>query len=169
MIESFSPVIGHAPKLLILGSIPGVKSLQAVQYYAHPRNAFWPIMANFFAFDSTLAYSQKLDALVSNRIALWDVLARCVRPGSLDGDIQPSSIEVNAIDEVLQKHPTIHAILLNGGKAAKEFTRHYDKFCAEQSISYYSMPSTSPAYAAMTFEAKQRRWHQVLSEYFNRE
>ncbi|MEJ2043948.1 MAG: DNA-deoxyinosine glycosylase [Reinekea sp.] len=161
-IESFAAVSGERPRILILGSIPGVASLNAVQYYAHPRNAFWSIMAAYFGFSASLGYAERLMQLQKNGVALWDVLQRCERPGSLDSAIKQETIEVNPIDQLVTECPSLKGILLNGGKAGKEFNKAFPELAAHPDIKVRIMPSTSPAYAAMPMAEKTKRWHQEL-------
>ncbi len=146
----------------MLGSIPGVASLQAVQYYAHPRNAFWPIMGAYFQFNPTLAYETRLAQLNRHQVALWDVLQRCERPGSLDSEIRTQTIQVNPIADWLQSHPEVALILLNGGTAGREFNKHFSGISTQGEVSVLTLPSTSPAYAAMPFQKKLQRWHAAL-------
>lgn len=93
--------------MLILGSMPGVRSLQEQQYYAHPRNAFWPIMAVVFSLGSELSYTERCTRLMEQRMAVWDVLKGCYREGSLDSAILPDSEEANDFEGLLQSYPTI--------------------------------------------------------------
>lgn len=162
-IESFAAVSAGQPLVLILGSIPGVASLQAVQYYAHPRNAFWPIMADYFSFAVDLAYEQRLACLTEKRVALWDVLQRCVRTGSLDSAIEADTIKINPIDRLIASYPSVKGILLNGGKAHQEFRKAFPELINSKTLSVQVMPSTSPAYASMSFSEKKIRWHQALA------
>ena len=162
-IQSFAAVSGAQPKVLVLGSIPGVASLSAMQYYAHPRNAFWPIMAAFFGFAPELDYSERLRALTAADVALWDVLHRCERPGSLDSAIDNSTIHVNPIDRWVQQHASVRGILLNGGKAASELRKAFPALLTSPVLQVLPLPSTSPAYAAMPLAAKKTHWHQALA------
>ena len=157
-ISSFSATDGHHARVLILGSMPGVASLAAQQYYAHPRNAFWPLMARLCGFDVDLAYPARLQALQGAGIRLWDVLESCERVGSADAAITPGSLQINAMSALLQAPASqIKAIALNGALAMKLFS----KFVAPelyQNIQIFALPSTSPAYAAKTFAQKWQAW-----------
>ena len=168
VISSFALQSASAPDVLVLGSIPGVASLQAVQYYAHPRNAFWPVMAEFFDFDRDLAYPQRLATLLQQGVALWDVLQRCERQGSLDSAIQSTSIQVNPIADWIKQNPQLRLVLLNGGKAATEFRKHFAELTELPNLDIQAMPSTSPAYAAMPYDVKKQRWHAALATVFIR-
>ncbi len=161
-IESFSAQTGEKPQVLILGSIPGVASLQANEYYAHPRNAFWSIMAEYFQFELAAQYCDRLSSLLTSGVALWDVLAACERSGSLDSSIKSHTIIANDIDGWLAVQPTVKGIILNGGKAAQEFNKHFKKLNALASFQVINCPSTSPAYAAMTKAQKQQKWFVAL-------
>ncbi|MDQ6991841.1 MAG: DNA-deoxyinosine glycosylase [Mariprofundus sp.] len=166
MIEQGFPYSAAADaKVVILGSMPGRKSLDEQQYYAHPRNAFWPIMAELFAFSGKLTYPQRLAALQSNGIALWDVVQRCIRPGSLDSDIQHSSVVANNFEAFFHTHPNIRTVCFNGQKSADLYRKQVirqlpDKYAK---LSCYQLPSTSPAHAAISFNNKLKQWQQVLT------
>lgn len=161
---AFPPVIGETPQILILGSMPGQRSLAQQQYYAHSRNAFWPIIRQFLGLPNEADYSQCCDALTRNRLALWDVLAQCTRPGSLDQHIDPASVVVNDFEALLRQYPSIQRILFNGGKAADLFERHaLLKLSNPTAVERVRLPSTSPANAAMRFEEKYHRWAAVLT------
>lgn len=157
-IASFSATDGIHARVLILGSMPGAASLAAQQYYAHPRNAFWPLMAQLCEFDVALAYAARVQALEAVGIRLWDVLASCERVGSADAAITPGSLQINAMSALLQAPESqIKAIALNGALAMKLFS----KFVAPelyQNIQIFALPSTSPAYAAKTFAQKWQAW-----------
>ncbi len=157
---SFPPLVGSSPKVLILGSIPGIASLQAQQYYAHPRNAFWPIMAEIFGLAIDAPYSQRCQQLTANDIAVWDVLKACHRPGSLDQNIDTETIEANDFAAFLLQHNTIEAIFFNGGKSEQIF-RRYVRTEITASIKLEKLPSTSPAHAALNFEQKLKAWRRI--------
>lgn len=143
--------------------MPGVASLEAQQYYAHPRNAFWPIMQSITDIAPTAPYQQRLDALCENKIALWDVLASCHRPGSLDSAIKPNSIIVNDFKSWFEQHTSIQRVLLNGGKAYELFNRYVIKpGLIPDTLYIVQCPSTSPAYAAMSVQAKKAAWLKAI-------
>jgi hypoxanthine-DNA glycosylase len=160
----FAPVATADARILILGSMPGVASLQAQRYYAHPRNAFWPIMARLLDFPDDTAYDERLRCLTRARIALWDVLASCHRPGSLDSDIDPASQVVNDFDSFLHAHPHIALICFNGSKAATTFRRQVAPTLRQHPLRCVQLPSTSPAHAALPFDTKLARWRDALSD-----
>lgn len=137
--------------------MPGVRSLEAGEYYAHKQNQFWKIMGVLLGFEPDASYAARKRALIKNGVALWDVLEACVRPGSLDADI--SDAVPNDFDAFLTKHRKIERIGLNGGAAWKYFRRHVE---APLHIECARLPSTSPAYAAMTFEKKLALWKREL-------
>lgn len=143
--------------MLILGSMPGVRSLEAGEYYAHKQNQFWKITGALLGFAPDASYAARTRALVRNGVALWDVLEACVRPGSLDADI--SDAVPNDFDAFLAKHRKIERIGLNGGTAWKYFRRHVE---IPTHIECVRLPSTSPAYAAMKFEKKLALWKREL-------
>lgn len=155
---SFEPVVGKNSKLLILGTMPGVKSLEAQQYYAHERNAFWPILFELFNEAPTNDYQQKINLLIGKGIALWDTLQFCYREGSLDSNIKDAL--PNIITEFLTKNKTIKNVIFNG-KGAENY---YDKFHQRlDGIGYHSLPSTSPANARLKFVDKLDAWSVILS------
>lgn len=159
----FAPVARADARVLILGSMPGVASLQAQRYYAHPRNAFWPIMATLLKFDSDIAYEERLEKLQAAGIALWDVLASCYRPGSLDSAIDPASQVPNDFNRFLREHPLIERVCFNGGKAESAFTKQVLPSLQRKPLRFVRLPSTSPAHAGLTFEAKLARWREALN------
>ena len=163
-ITGFPPILGVNPHVLILGSMPSVASLEKQQYYGKPQNAFWRIMGELFGAGPEIAYEQRTLLLAEQGIAVWDVLASCVRPGSLDSAIQPATEVVNDFADLLQRHATIGHVFFNGRKAEVVFRRRALKVVAQvrSDISYTSLPSTSPAMASLDFAAKLKRWRIVL-------
>lgn len=163
-VRSFAPVAARDARVLILGSMPGVASLTAQQYYAHPRNAFWPIMGALLGFAPAAPYEVRLRALTQAGIALWDVLDACVRPGSLDSAILDASIVPNDFTGFLARHRGITHVFFNGSKAADSFRRHVIPTLPSASqLTLTPLPSTSPANASTRFEHKLERWRVVMA------
>lgn len=161
---AFAPLTDIRTTLLVLGSLPGDASLSAGQYYAHPRNAFWPIVAAIFGFDAQSAYTVRIKALQAAGVALWDVLERCDRPGSLDAAIVRESIVANDIGGLLTRYPSIDHVVFNGGAAASLYARHVRPgLSSDPDVRYTSLPSTSPAHAAMTQAVKAAVWRAALT------
>jgi len=159
-VSGFAPVAGEQPRVLILGSMPGVASLDAHEYYAMPRNAFWPIMGRLFDAGFALAYAQRLVRLQAAGVALWDVLASCVRPGSLDAAIDVRSAVVNNFGRLFADRPTIERVFFNGKAAADIYRRRVLPAldAGGRDVALCVLPSTSPAHAALSFDEKLRRW-----------
>ena len=145
-------------RVLVLGSMPGSASLRGAQYYAHPRNRFWPVMGALCGFDPEAPYEARFDALRRAGVGVWDVIGRCERPGSLDAAIVRGSEVPNAIGDWLAAHPEVAAIALNGGKAADAFRRHVRPTLADPLPTLLALPSTSPAHAAKDVPALLDAW-----------
>lgn len=159
---SFKPVINQESRLIVLGSMPGIKSLNAGQYYAHPQNAFWRIMADVLGFAVDAAYVDKLTALESAGIALWDVLQACQREGSLDANITVDSQVGNDFNTLFRNYPKIQTVCFNGAKAEAYFNKAILPSLAASERRYIRLPSTSPAHAAMTFNDKLTAWRRAI-------
>jgi hypoxanthine-DNA glycosylase len=143
--------------------MPGIASLQAVQYYAHPRNAFWPIMGELFGIDPTASYSQRVAELSRHPLILWDTLQACHRPGSLDSNIDAKTVRTNDFRGLLKRFPEIRAILFNGATSEKYFKQLVVPNLPDSlEVALLRMPSTSPAHAGMSFEKKLSAWRQLL-------
>ncbi|MGB3170454.1 MAG: DNA-deoxyinosine glycosylase [Rhodococcus sp. (in: high G+C Gram-positive bacteria)] len=162
-VHSFPPIADDSAHTLVLGSMPGVVSLQADEYYAHPRNAFWPIMGALFGAGLSVPYTKRTETLLHHGIAVWDVLKLCTRDGSLDSAIVESSIEPNDFPEFLDAHPAIDRIFFNGAKAESSFSRYVAPL-RQTSLTLVRLPSTSPAHASMTFEQKLQAWQAVAAQ-----
>ena len=160
----FPPIADAHARVLILGSLPGQVSLQRQQYYAHPHNAFWKIMGRRFGAGPELPYAERAQRLIQNGIALWDVCAAAQRPGSLDASIVHSSVVPNNLAAFIASHPGIGLVCFNGGKAADLYRRLVlpGLPAIGRAIRTATLPSTSPAHAAMSFEDKLARWADVL-------
>lgn len=161
-VHSFAPVLVGDARVLILGSMPGRMSLEQNQYYAHPRNAFWPLMGELFGAGPELAYADRLLRLQGQRIALWDVLKLCTREGSLDSAIVESSIVCNDFAALYASHPRITRVFFNGAKAEATYRRHVTPRLADAPALHYTrLPSTSPAHASLNHAAKRAAWQAV--------
>ena len=161
--------------------MPGVASLEAARYYAHPRNAFWPIVlalldgeppgarparpARRGVAERPAPYEARTARLVDAGIALWDVLAECERPGSLDTAIRRDSERPNDIVALVERHPELVLVAFNGQTAAKLFARHVGERvrAMRPDLGYATLPSTSPAHASLTLADKYARWHAALA------
>lgn len=165
--RSFPFVARNDARVLILGSMPGEASLRAGQYYAHPRNLFWRFMGAIFAAGPDCDYAQRLQRLQAHGVALWDVLAACERPGSLDGRIARASEVANDFGRFFAAHEQLETVLLNGGKAAEAFARHVTARHAQRvaALRVIALPSTSPANASQPAAAKLDRWQAALADY----
>ena len=158
---SFKPIINDSARILILGSMPGITSLSEQQYYAHPQNAFWRIMAALFDFDVGVDYQQRLAFLQANDVALWDVLHSCKREGSLDAMIQPETKVANDFKALFKNYPNVRAIFFNGAKAESYFKRHILPSLAQYPLHLARLPSTSPAHASLSFDKKLDAWRVI--------
>ena len=165
-IRSFAVVAPRWPRVLILGSAPSIKSLERNQYYAHPRNAFWPIMIKLLAINPQANYRQRLNMLKRARLALWDIFQCCRRCGSADTAIERGSEEPNDIVGWLHSRGSVRFIWLNGGKADDGFRRHIAPRLRKTGLSLkiIALPSTSPANARMNFNEKRRRWRSAMRQ-----
>lgn len=159
----FPPIARRDAHTLILGSLPGQRSLQMQQYYAHPQNAFWKLIGAIFGIEATWAYARRVKMLEKNHIALWDVLEAAERPGSLDSAIVHASALANDFAKFFRSHPRIRRVFFNGRKAEEMYRRFVlPTLGGEFSyIRYESLPSTSPAHAGMTFAKKLDRWRRI--------
>jgi hypoxanthine-DNA glycosylase len=157
-ISSFPPIIFKDSKILILGSVPGIKSLEMQEYYAHPQNKFWKILFELFDTEFTIDYSKKLKFLEKNKIAVWDVIDSCERVGSLDSKIKNEV--TNDILNLLEEFPNIKALYCNGGKSFKNVQKMVGK---NFNIPIYLLPSTSPLHT-ISLEKKLEAW-KVISNF----
>jgi len=147
-------------RILILGSLPGRRSLQAAQYYAHPQNTFWRIMRELTGAHGD--YEQRCRMLVDHGIALWDVLEESVRPGSMDADINLPTAKANDFAGFFAEHRQLTRVCFNGQKAAQLFRRFVALEDCANSMQFETLPSTSPAYASMSFTDKLACWRDVI-------
>ena len=139
--------------MLVLGTLPGEESLRRGEYYAHPRNLFWPIVFGLFGATPPASYAEKMAFIASRGIALWDVVESGHRLASADATIRAEI--PNGIPELLEAQPEIHAVAFNGSGARRLYDRH---FARRPELTYLALPSTSPAYASLGFAEKLARW-----------
>ena len=157
-ISSFPPIVSKDSKILILGSVPGIKSLEMQEYYAHPQNKFWKILFEIFQEDFTLNYFEKLNFLQRNHIAVWDVIDSCERKGSLDTEIRNENH--HNIVQLLEDFPSIKVIFCNGQKSFRTLGKILPQ---DFKIPIFVLPSTSPAYT-IPYEKKREDWS-ILKTY----
>ena len=165
-IAGFPPLAQPAARVLILGSMPGKASLTAGQYYAHPRNAFWPIFGELLGAYPNLAYAERCQILTDQGIAVWDVLKSCRRPSSLDADIDKASIVANDFAAFFAGHPHLKQVYFNGATADLSFRRHVAATLDLRHLHFQRLPSTSPAHAAMSFQQKLAVWR-IITAHLN--
>ncbi|HRG87858.1 MAG TPA: DNA-deoxyinosine glycosylase [Chitinophagales bacterium] len=159
MKKAFAPIVNQHSRILILGTMPGEKSLELQQYYGHRGNHFWPIMFSIFNRPFTTDYTTRINLLLENNIALWDVLSHCERIGSADSNIQNEV--VNNFKAFYRKHPTIKAIYWDSLTAEKLYRKHVG---LTTGMRYYQLPSPSGAYASMNLATKTEKWSVILGE-----
>jgi double-stranded uracil-DNA glycosylase len=160
----FPPILGPAPRLLILGSLPGRASLAAGEYYAHPRNLFWDLMGELVGAGRELPYAARTAILGARGIALWDVIQEAHRPGSLDAAIDTAGAHHNDVAALIRGSTTLGAVACNGALAWQLFRRQVVPGLGERaaSLTLLPLPSTSPANASLTAAAKREAWRQIL-------
>lgn len=161
-IHSFAPVSNTDARVLILGSMPGKKSLAQNQYYAHPSNAFWKIMGELVGAHPHLPYAQRLEILKLSGIALWDVLASCERSeSSLDSEIKEEA--TNDFSAFFARHPHIELVCFNGSKAEQSFRKFVQDKQVLPPLELLRLPSTSPAHAGMRYADKLQAWRAAIT------
>jgi len=172
-IHGLPPIQNPSARILVLGSMPGEASLRAGQYYAHPQNLFWKIVGEVLGYAPPVRashaglreapYAQRVTFLKHHGIALWDVVASCHRPSSLDADIDPSTLVANDFAAFFAKHRRIERVLFNGATAEASFRRHAAMNLAARGIDARRMPSTSPANASIPYARKLEAWRMALN------
>lgn len=165
LVTAFRPFVNCHCHSLILGTMPGIASLRANEYYAHPRNLFWPIVGDICKFDPKSSYRERTDALLGCGIALWDVLASCKRQGSLDSAIVADSVCVNDFATLFADNPQIRHVYFNGSTAAKLFRKHVTFGPCMKNLTLVTLPSTSPANASQSLAYKRSAWEQILKAF----
>ena len=155
--QSFEPLADNDARILILGSIPGDRSIELGEYYGHPQNRFWKMIAVITGAPPPINYGQKRAMLMQNRIALWDVAQRAHRQGSMDSAIRNE--EPNDIAAFIAGQKKLQRVVFNGKKAEQLYGRYIERLSG---ICYLSMPSTSPANAAVSFDILCEKWREIL-------
>ncbi len=160
-IESFPPVADRSARVLILGSMPSVKSLAQKEYYAHPQNQFWPFMGELFGAGRDRPYAERLRILARSGVALWDAAHRCHRELSADATMR--DVEPNDVSGLLRRCPRIRAIFCNGRKSEELFRRHVVPILGDdlERLHIGYLPSTSPANASIPRDRKLAAWREV--------
>ena len=157
VLESLPPVLSPDTRLVVLGSFPGVASLRAQQYYAHPRNQFWPLLSALWGIDLVgLSYERRVAETCARGLGLWDVYASCQRVGSLDSAIRDAVF--NNLDSLRLQAPGLRAIAHNGAESARAM-RH----ARALGVAVIRLPSTSPAHASWSFERKLAVWREAFA------
>lgn len=164
--KGFQPIAGPVANTLVLGTLPSQQSLLKHQYYGHPRNAFWPIMGELFGAGLNLPYTERVEVLTKEGVAVWDVLRSGSRPGSMDAAIDEATAIPNDFASFYNEHPGLQLICFNGQAANRLFHKLVPPEIQSSlsAVKFVTMPSTSPAYAAMGFEEKLRRWALISAE-----
>ena len=163
LIQGFPALTHPACCVLVLGSMPGVASLRAQQYYAHPQNLFWKITGGLFGFDPFASYAERTASLLAADVALWDVLHSCAREGSLDVAIDKNSVMTNDFISFFAAHPLIERVCFNGAAAGSLFMRQVQPSLPHDlKLQYARLPSTSPANASIPLAEKTRAWSKAL-------
>lgn len=168
-LHGLAPVVSPATRVLVLGSFPGLRSLQLQQYYAHPQNQFWRILQSLWpAQDWPLEanYGRRCEALLACGLGVWDVYAECEREGSLDSAIRQA--QLNDFAGLLAQCPALSGIAHNGGESYRH-ARAVEKALVaaglQGRVQLHRLPSTSPANASWTFEHKLNAWQAVMQQH----
>jgi hypoxanthine-DNA glycosylase len=158
-LRGLSPVIAPNTRVVVLGSFPSVASLAAGEYYAHPRNHFWPLLSALWGIDlRALPYAERLQSALDHGLGIWDVYAHCRREGSLDSAIHDA--EFNDLAGLKQRAPQLRAVAHNGGESARAM-----RFTRNLGVDVVRLPSTSPANASWSFERKLVAWREAFITY----
>lgn len=159
ILQGLPPLLAANTRLVVLGSFPGVASLRAQQYYGHPQNQFWKIMATLLSPNAAqvlvMPYAERAQWLLAQGVGLWDVYAACEREGSLDSHIQ--NAQPNDLQSLRTRCPALVAIAHNGAESFK-----HAKWSQALGVPVHRLPSTSPANASWSFDRKLEAWKSML-------
>lgn len=164
IIKAFPPILPDKPHTLILGTMPGGKSLTANQYYAHPQNQFWRFMGDIYGADISYPYEERVHILKSKNIAVWDVIRACNRAGSMDSAIRNE--EVNDFESLYSSFPSIELVVFDSLTAETIYNRKVIPTLSKK-LTYARVPSPSPAYAKMRYAEKLAIWAEILGKKHN--
>ena len=156
---SFDPISNADTTILILGTLPGDKSLELGEYYGHSRNRFWKIISTITNNDLPITYSDKKALLLKSKIGIWDVAIKANRKGSLDSAIEDE--EPNDLENFIKRHKNLNVIGFNGTKSEALFDKYFDR---KSGLKYISLPSTSPANTGIDFDNICKLWRQILTK-----
>lgn len=154
---SFDPISNSDTTILILGTMPGDKSLEIGEYYGHSRNRFWKIVSTITRNDLPYTYADRKGLLLKTNIGIWDVAHKANRRGSLDSAIEDE--EPNDLDDFIVRHRRLKIIAFNGTKSEALFNKYFNR---KTNIEYVSLPSTSPAHRGIDFDSICKIWKQRL-------
>jgi TDG/mug DNA glycosylase family protein len=160
LIAAFPPILEGSPEIMILGTMPGGKSLELGQYYSHPQNQFWRLMGDIYGAARELPYAERIKTLTDNRVAVWDVLKTCVRAGSMDANIKNPI--ANNFNIFFSGYPSIKVVVFDSGTAANFYKRLVAP-TATFRMEYRRVPSPSPAHARLRYEEKLTLWKRALT------
>ena len=155
---SFDPISNSDTTILILGTMPGDKSIKLGEYYGHSRNKFWKIISTITDNDLPITYSDKKTLLLKTQIGIWDVVHKAIRKGSLDSAIENE--QPNEISDFIKRHNNLKVIGFNGIKSQVLYDKYFER---ESGIKYILLPSTSPANTGLDFDSICRKWKQILN------
>ncbi|MBP8925721.1 MAG: DNA-deoxyinosine glycosylase [Pseudomonadales bacterium] len=163
LLTGLAPIAGPSARILILGSMPGAASLAQQSYYAHPANAFWSLLGSVLGCEFPADQAARGRLLIRHRIALWDVVHRCRRSGSLDSAIERASVEPNDLPGLLRQYPLIEYVFFNGAAAETLYRRHLRARIdvIRPGLCCHRLPSSSPANASWTRARKLAAWQAI--------
>ena len=157
--NSFGPISNSETSVLILGTMPGDKSIELNEYYGHSRNRFWKIISTITDNDIPLTYTDQKALLLKTKIGIWDVAHKANRKGSLDSAIENE--EPNDLDSFIARHKSLKVVSFNGTKSQALFDKYFNR---QSGLKYISLPSTSPANTGIDFDNICKQWRQLLTK-----
>lgn len=160
MINCFEPIISGNSEILILGTIPSVVSIEKDEYYGNPRNQFWKIIYSILEVEEETEYSKKIEFLLKNKIALWDVLSQANRIGSLDSAIKNE--KPNEIESLIETYPNIKKIIFNGSKSEQLFKRYFKELYINNRCIRVSSSSPTPGKNVKSLDEKKIQWREAI-------